>query len=415
MRAGGLAAGLMCAAMLGASAFDRTANVVIAGSVIVDTAATPVQHPTGGIVAEVRRRNGDRVKTGDLLARLDDSAIRSNLLQSANSMDLLVARKARLEAERDGLNEVKFPTGLADRAQDAFVLGTMDHERGIFSARFTARRAENDLQQVRIHLLDDEIAGLAVQEQAKIAEKSLIERELNGIRQLHDQNLAPLTRLIALERDAVRLDAEQRGSLPVAIAQARSRIADTQLQIVRANRDSLRDIANELRDIDERLMDMFHRKLDFEEQLKRAQIVSPHDGIVLSSSVGAAGCQVGAGKDIMVIAPADDRPTIEARVDVESASRLRVGQTAKLLVASGGSFAGELAGRLDRILPAEGPSNDAQVTLRFTLADAQATLAMLPPGTSVDISIATGYGRAGLLGLVPAVAGPLQRFERAFL
>jgi HlyD family secretion protein len=414
--AGSVAAGLSCAAVLAAKAFDRPTDVVVAGSVIVDAGVTPVQHPTGGIIAEVRRRNGDQVKSGELLARLDDTAIRSELLHSSGSLDLLVARKARLEAELDGTSEIKFPPMLADRRTDVVVLDAMNHERRLFTARSTARQSETELQRYRIKLLEDEINGLKVQEQAKASEASLIQRELEGIRHLRDQNLAPIARLTSLERDAVRLDGDQRGAIPMSIAQARSRIADTQLQIIRADRDGLRDIANELRDTDERLSDLMRRRTDFEEQLRRAQIIAPLDGIVLSSAINAAGCPVIAGRDIMLIAPVNERPTVEARLDLASAARLRIGQTAKLAVASGADS--EFAGRLERISPVsrESAQTPGYATLRFALEpDARATLATLPPGTSVNISISTG-GDGGVLGkFVPAVTGSLARIERTLL
>lgn len=383
------------------SAFDPNADLVVAGSVAINPAVRAVQHPTSGIVTEIRRREGDRVKSGELLARLDDSAIRTKLLLSTTSLDQMLARKARLEAERDGKSEISFPRILSDRMGDASVLGAVDDERKTFASRARVKQAEADLHRLRVELLQDEINGLVVQEKAKEAELSLIVRELDGVRQLHGKNLAPLPRLTTLERDAARLEGEQRGAIPVSIAQARSRIADARLQAVRDERDSLRDIWVELRDIDEKLRSLMRSKLEFEAQLKESEILAPQDGIVLSSAIRDTGCAVTPGKDLMLIAPSVDRPSVEAKVDAPSANRLRVGQSAKLVFASGDDAARELPGLLEEISPAAlGHSSQgaAYVTLRFVLApDVKTDHAALAPGASVKVSIPGAQERRALL------------------
>jgi multidrug resistance efflux pump len=222
-----------------------------------------------------------------------------------------------------------------------------------------------------------------------------------------------------LERDAARLDGELKGWLPISLAQARSRIADTQLQLIRGERDRLRDIQGELGEIDHKIVDAARRKVDFEAQLERAHIVSPLDGIVLSSAAAAAGSPIAAGKDIMLIAPPDEKPSVEARLDARSAASLRVGQSAKLVVISNAQPGSELTAQLSDILPIASDGHRTardDVTLRFVLSpEAQATLATMPPGTSVRVSIEPVAARRGLLGLVGVVATPLGRIEKALL
>ena len=419
LRAGGIAAGLCCVAIFAANGNSSPTDVIVSGSVIADKPVAAIQHPTGGIVVEVRRRNGDHVKSGELLARLDDRMIRSNLVQSAACLDDLFARKARLEAERDGKSELALPPLLSDRLGEASVVTAVDRERRLLAARLDARNTENGLQHYRIRLVEEEMEGLKAQERSKATEMSLIARELDGVRALKNQNLVPLQRLMALERDAARLDGELKGWLPISLAQARARIADTQLQLLRGERDRLRDIQGELGEIDNKIADAARRKVDFEVQLERAHIVSPLDGIVLSSAVAAAGSPIAAGKDIMLIAPPDDKPSVEARLDARSAASLRVGQSARLAVISNAQPGSELAAQLTDILPVASDGSRAareDVTLRFVLApEAQATLATMPPGTSVRVSIEPVATRRGLLGLVGVVATPLGRIEKALL
>src|SRR6266852_537011 len=89
--------------------------LIAQGSVVVDSNVKKVQHPTGGIVGDLRVRDGDRVKQGDIVVRLDDTITRASLAIVTKGLDELLARKARLESERDGNKDVKFPAGLLAR------------------------------------------------------------------------------------------------------------------------------------------------------------------------------------------------------------------------------------------------------------------------------------------------------------
>jgi HlyD family secretion protein len=420
LRAGGIATGLCCVAFVAANGNSSAGDdVVVAGSVIAEKPVTVIQHPTGGIVAEIRRRDGDHVKSGELLARLDDRTIRSNLVQSAATLDELFARKARLEAERDDKDELSLPPILTARLTDAGVMTVVERERRLLASRAHVRNAERKLQQYRIKLIGDEVEGLKAQERSKAAERGLVMRELEGVRDLKSQNLVPLQRLIGLERDAVRLEGELVGWIAISLAQARSRIADSELQLLQAESNRQRNIASEISDTEQKIADTARRKDDFQAQIEQAQIVSPQDGIVLASAIAAAGSPIAPGKSIMLIAPPDEKPSIEARLDARSAARLRVGQPAKLAVLSNGARAGELAAELASIAPAGLDTPGAareNVTLRFVLApDAQATLATMPPGTSVRVSMEPVVVYRGLLGLVGKVSSPLDSLEKSFL
>ena len=94
-----------------ASTTQISGAVVAPGSVVVDSSAKKVQHPTGGIVSDLRVHDGDRVRAGDVLVRLDETVPRANLAIVSKDLDQLYAQKARLEAERDGLRQGTGSTG----------------------------------------------------------------------------------------------------------------------------------------------------------------------------------------------------------------------------------------------------------------------------------------------------------------
>jgi HlyD family secretion protein len=375
---------------------DSGSAVVTAGSVSAGPNARRVQHPIGGIIAEIRRREGERVSMGEVVARLDDAVIRTNLDLSTKNIDGLAARRARLDAESDGVSEIKFPDYLVKRADDPDVARALTSERVLFSARSAGRRSEKELLQLRITLLEDEINGYESQAQSKDREITLIQRELDGVRQLRDKNLVPMTRLTELERDAVRVNNEQHGMIPISIAQARGRIADIKLQIMAIDRDRMREVFSELRETDARLDEEFRKKASYEDQIRRAEIRAPQDGIICNSTVRSVGSEIAAGEQLMLVVPQADKTMVEARIAPRYVDRLKVGQNATFLASTASAGAAtKFSGRLDAISQREDrdeSSGQNYYTLRFA-ADNSAAAGPLAPGAPVEISINTGGGR----------------------
>src|SRR5262249_22687593 len=134
--------------------------LIAQGSIVVDTNVKKVQHPTGGIVGELRVRDGDRVKQGDIVVKLDDTVTRANLAIVTKGLDELYARKARLESERDGLDQVKFPADLLARSSDPEVASLLDGERKLFDLRKNARTGQKAQLRQRIAQLNEEVSGL---------------------------------------------------------------------------------------------------------------------------------------------------------------------------------------------------------------------------------------------------------------
>ena len=131
--AGGLIVLLLAFGVGGWASTTQIAGALIAqGSIVVDSNVKKVQHPTGGVVGKLNVQDGDRVKAGDILVQLDDTVTRANLAIVTKGLDELAARKARLEAERDGADSVKFPAQLLARADEAPVGVALANERKLF-------------------------------------------------------------------------------------------------------------------------------------------------------------------------------------------------------------------------------------------------------------------------------------------
>ena len=303
--------------------------VVASGSVVVDSNVKKVQHPTGGIVGELRVRDGDRVHAGDVVVRLDETVTRANLAIVTKGLGEMMARKARLESERDGLDTITFPAQLVAEADDPDHAAAMDSERKLFDLRKTARSGQKAQLRERVAQLGEEITGLAAQQNSKAKEIALIERELAGVRELWKQNLVQLTRLTALEREAARLDGE-RGQLVAASAQAKGKIAETALQILQIDQDIASDVAKELREVDGKIGELVERKVAAEDQLKRIDIRAPQDGTVFQLAVHTIGGVITAGDPIMLIVPEADNLSVEVKVNPQDIDQLQLNQKAIL-------------------------------------------------------------------------------------
>jgi HlyD family secretion protein len=355
-----------------------------------------VQHPTGGIVGELRVRDGDRVKQGDILVRLDDTVTRSNLAIVTKGLDELYARRARLESERDGTTSINFPGDLLERESAPAVAAILDGERKLFDLRSSARTGQKAQLRQRIEQLNEEIRGLKAQRESKEKETQLIGREKEGVYDLWKQKLVPLTKITQLEREEARLQGEA-GQLVAQTAQAGGKISETELQILQVDRDLSSEVAKETREIDGKIGEFVERKVAAEDQLKRTDLRAPQDGTVFQSNVHTVGGVVTAGDAIMMIVPDADSLTVEAKVNPQDIDQLREGQTALLrFSAFNQRTTPEIYGKVTRVsadTSSDQRTGQTYYTVRIAMpADEVAKLGevKIMPGMPVETFIQTG-------------------------
>ena len=312
-----------------ASNTQLSGAAIAPGFVVVDSNVKKVQHLSGGIIGELYVKDGDRVKAGDVVVKLDDTVTRANLAIVKKGLDEFVGRKARLESERDGRDNIKFPDEMLARRADPEVAHVIESESKLFELRRSARRGQKAQFRERIEQLQEEIRGLAAQQGAKDQELGLIGRELVGVKDLWSKNLIQLTRLTALEREQARLQGE-RGQLMASGAQIKGKIAETELQIIQVDQDLSSDVAKEMREIEAKIGEFVERKVTAEDQLKRIEIRAPQDGTVFQLAVHTVGGVVAAGDTIMLIVPNADNLIVEAKINPQDIDQLQLGQKAML-------------------------------------------------------------------------------------
>ncbi len=301
--------------------------VVVPGNLVVQSNVKKIQHPTGGVVADIDVQDGSRVQAGDLLLRLDATQAQAGLQMVSKQLDEVRAKIARLTAERDGLARIEIPAGLASRSGDETVKSLLASEESLFKARSSARKSQKDLLQSRIAQLTEEITGLEAQLDSKGKQLELIAGELTGVQELYDKHLVPLARLTALQRESARIDGE-RGQLVSAIAETKSKIGEAQLQIVRMDQDFRTDVVKELGDAQGKEAELVERSVAARDLLDRIEIHAPVSGIVHQLAAHTIGGVIRAGDTIMEIVPDTENLQVEARLQPKDIDQVRTGQPA---------------------------------------------------------------------------------------
>jgi HlyD family secretion protein len=301
--------------------------VVVPGNLVVQSNVKNIQHPTGGVVADIDVQDGSRVQTGELLLRLDATQARAGLQMVSKQLDELGAKIARLVAERDGLARIEVPAELASRSGNETVKSLLASEDSLFKARLIARQSQKDLLQGKVTQLTEEIVGLEAQLDSKARQLELIAGELTGVQELYDKHLVPLTRLTTLQRESARIDGE-RGQIVSSVAETKSKIGETQLQMIRAEQDFRTDVVKELGEAQGKEAELVERSVSARDLLDRIEIHAPVAGIVHQLAAHTIGGVIRAGDTIMEIVPDTEDLEIEARLQPKDIDQVRTGQPA---------------------------------------------------------------------------------------
>ena len=388
--------------------------VVVPGNLVVQSNVKAIQHPSGGVVAEIPVRNGMRVKAGDLLLRLDATQAQASLQVVTKQLDEFRARSARLVAERDGLARPDLPDELAPRMGESGVKSLLAAESTLFQARATARESQKGLLRNRIGQLTEEIAGLEAQVGSKAKQLELITSELAGVQDLYDKRLVPLPRLTALQRESARIEGE-RGQLISAIAETKAKISEAQLQSVRIDQDFRTDVVKELGEVKGKEAELVERGVAARDLLDRIEMRAPASGLIHQLNVHTIGGVIRAGETIMEVVPDADDLQIEARLQPTDIDQVRMGQKAfTRFPAFNQRTTPEVAGVVSYVsadISRDQQSNASYFTVRVTLPEEERRrLAgfQLVSGMPAEVFMQTG-SRTMLSYLFKPITDQLQR------
>ena len=383
-------AGLMVVGVGWATTTHVSAAVIAAGQLVVETDIQSVQHPAGGIIGEIRVRDGDLVAAGQVLMRLDGTNAAAELGIVVGRLHELLALQGLLVAERDDAAAIAFAPELVDRAADPAVAAILAATESELALRRTTREGEiAQLEQQRLRLAAD-ATGLREQSLAKARELELLQAQLVTFRGLVDRQLMERSQLTALERDEARLGGEM-AQITAALASNERHAEELAIQIQRVGQDYRSAAALELRETNAAIAELQERRIAAQAQLDRLEILAPQAGVVHELAVHTIGGVVAPGEDLMRIVPLADQLIVETRVSPLDRDQLLIGQPASLQLAA---FDREAIGRFDGTISGISPTTSVDdrtgapyYSVRIVMAANQA----LPLGELVPGMLVTAY------------------------
>ena len=304
----------------------KIAGAVIApATVVVESNIKKVQHLTGGTIGGIFAQDGDHVRAGDVVARLDDTLTRANLQIISEDLDRATVRLARLEAERQGLPEMQLPSSLQERMGDPELAALVRGERTLFESRATALTGQKAQLESRAKQLERQIDGLKAQQAAEDQSVVLLDGDLGDVQALYTKKLVSKERLSNIRLDATRAHGES-GRLAAAVAEAQAKVSETELQVLQLDEQRRSEVTSELRETEAKQTELSERKVVAQDELTKTNIRAPQSGTVQESAIHTIGGVIAPGEVIMMIVPDTDNLVVDALIPPSRIDDVRPGQ-----------------------------------------------------------------------------------------
>ena len=330
---------------IGAWAATAPLNGAVIGNAVVKIEGNrkSVQHLDGGIVKELRIREGDKVNFGDLLIVLDETQARAEYDVLTQQYVVLRATEARLLAELDNKSTMTMPDDLKVRSDD-YLNSVWNGQVSQFDSRRAAIEGQRSVIRERINQLGSQIVGAEAQVKSYADQIASVQAEAESIRPLVERGLIARPRILQLERSAYSLEGQIADAKPTYesmahqqiadakanIAKARQAIAEQEQQIAQLGNDRMTEVTKDLRDTQARMLEVIPKAMNAKAVLGRMEIRAPYSGRVVGLSVFSVGGVVQRGEKILDIVPDRDLLTIEAQIAVEDISDIKPNMKAEV-------------------------------------------------------------------------------------
>lgn len=408
---------LFAAGFGGWSALAPLASATLAqGALVVEGNRRTLQHLEGGIIREFLVRDGDVVREGDVLLRLDDTQTASNAEALRGTVDGYRALDARLTAERDDLPAIRFPADLVARRGEPRVAEILDGQQAIFASRRVALEGQAQILLQRVEQLRAEIRSYQAQMKAQDEQLFFVRAEIDDIKGLVDKGLERRPRLLALQRTAAQLTGSRDQQVGM-IAKAEQTIGEAQLQLLQLRNARLAEVTAEQRDLQARLAETRERLRAATDIQQRRDVLAPVGGTVTNLRFHTIGGVVRPGDALADIVPRDEGLVVEVRVQPQDIHVVSMGMPAEVrLTALKQRIVPALHGKV--VYVAADVESDPRSLQNFYRAkvriDPDQLVALgditLAPGMPADVMI-----KSGERTLLRYISQPLiDSFQRAF-
>ncbi len=300
--------------------------IIAAGQLEVDQNRQVVQHPDGGVVSDILVREGDIVSAGDPLIRLDAERLQSDLAVTNAQLYEVMARMARLTAERDDIAKIEFDAALVTAGQEnSEISSLMTGQERLLAARLDSEASTKDQLVKRRAQISDQITGIVAQQTSLTTQLGLIEQELASQQDLLNRGLAQASRVLALQREQANL-AGRAGELAASKAQAEGRITETDIEILRLSTTRREEAITRLRDLQFQRLELSEASRTTQAQLDRLDLRAPSSGVVYGMTVFADRSVIRPAEPVLYLVPQDRPLVIAAQIDPIHIDKIFVGQ-----------------------------------------------------------------------------------------
>ncbi|WP_183826967.1 HlyD family type I secretion periplasmic adaptor subunit [Aliirhizobium cellulosilyticum] len=343
--------GLVAGAGGWAATMNISAAVIGSGVIGVEGNTKKIQHGKGGIVREIRVSNGALVRAGDIVLRLDGVEVSTTLAATIKEIDQLDARRLRLIAERDGVEELIDPMQQIARLEDRQFIEGLKSETSLFKARREQIDSKTAQLKEQIAQIEQQRDGTRQRLISNAEEASWSEQQAQKIENLAKEGLVQFSRLADSKRMVAQLSGE-RSQLLSDEATAGKRITEIELQIGQLDKDRRAEVLTDLLDMNGKLAKLAEQRLALEDQIEHLDIRAPVDGIVHQLATHTIGGLLSPGETAMNIVPTRDMLTVDMRIKPNDVDQVSIGQAARLrFSAFNQRTTSEIEGRVESLSP----------------------------------------------------------------
>ncbi|OAN78945.1 RTX toxin [Jannaschia sp. EhC01] len=370
--------------------------VVASGQIEVDRNRQAIQHPEGGVVAELMVDEGDRVGEGQVLVRLDASDSLTELAVARARLAETAARRARLEAERDGAEALHYSEALlAIAATDPEIADALSGQENLFAARADTLAREEEQLRGRITQIGTQVDAMRAQEAALVEQIELVGEELARREDLLERGTGTVEPVVRLRQELVQLRG-QLGQATAGRAEAAERIIETELAILQLTTTRREQAIGELREIRVDEQELVERTANLERRISRLELRAPVAGTIHGLTIFGARSVLRPADPFAYIVPAGRPLVISARIPAIDVDQVFEGQTVSLrFPAFDQSSMPEVMGEVAQVSAdafVDEVSGGSFYRTEITMTEEQAQLLgerVLIPGMPVDAFIRT--------------------------
>lgn len=289
-------------------------SAVVAQAVIaVENNRRTVQHLEGGIISEILVKDGQHIKEGDVLFRLDTTRAQASKNVEGQRLTATRILEARLVAERDDLPEVELPKDILEQKDEPFIAQVIEDQLNQFKERKSAVQGQIDILESRIQQAQTRIDGLNKEMTSTKEQIGFIRDELAGVKKLYEKGLVSNTRLLSLERERARLEGVI-GRTDAEISGTEAVVGEAELQIEQIRLERLEKAAEQITEARSAINELREKLSVSSDVLRRTAILSPRSGTIIGLKVFTVGQVIRPADTLLEIVPDDEGLVLNAQV-----------------------------------------------------------------------------------------------------